>query len=275
MTNNQQSKPAPAKISRIALLVTDTPMPSIVKAHGDYEAIFTRLFEVSKPQDVPRFRLDAFDVRNKMEYPPESILDEYMGIVITGSAANAYEDIPWINKLVTFVKRLAITTHRIKIIGVCFGHQIVARALGGEVRPNDGKWEVGITPIQLTDLGKRIFHTQENSLNIQQMHRDHVPEVPPSFHLLASTEVSKNQGMVRFAFKAPAPGLNEPLPPIHILTVQGHPEFTKEIVHELVEARLASGIINSNVASQARKRADWRNDGPTIIGRAIWEVLRT
>jgi hypothetical protein len=48
--------------------------------------------------------------------------------------------------------------------GICFGHQIVARALGGEVVPNGGKWEVGVTPMQLTELGKRIFRTQEAAL---------------------------------------------------------------------------------------------------------------
>lgn len=80
----QQSGPA-ARVPRIALLCADTPPPSIVKAHGDYEDIFTRFFEASKPQDLGKFRLDAFDVKGKMEYPPESILGDYMGVVITGS----------------------------------------------------------------------------------------------------------------------------------------------------------------------------------------------
>jgi hypothetical protein len=105
------------------------------------------------------------------------------------------------------------------------------------------------------------------------MHRDHVPEVPPDFHLIGSTKISKNQGMVRFAFKAPAPASDEPLPPVHIFSVQGHPEFTKEIVHEIVEARTASGILDSSTASLARKRAEWRNDGPSVVGRAIWDIL--
>ena len=45
--------------------------------------------------------------------------------------------------------------------GICFGHQIIARALGGECVPNDGRWELGPTPLQLTDLGKRIFGSDE------------------------------------------------------------------------------------------------------------------
>lgn len=80
--------------------------------------------------------------------------------------------------------------------------------------------------------------------------------------------------MVRFAFKAPEPGRNEPIPPIHILTVQGHPEFTKEIVKELVDIRAGKGVLPKATAIQARARASWRNDGTTLIGRAIWEALR-
>jgi hypothetical protein len=87
LTDKKPAGGASAKAPRIALLVADTPIPTVLQAQGDYEAIFTRLFEASKPADVPQFRLDAFDVRTKMEYPPESILDEYAGIVITGSGA--------------------------------------------------------------------------------------------------------------------------------------------------------------------------------------------
>lgn len=47
----------------------------------------------------------------------------------------------------------------VKIIGICFGHQIVARAIGGECVPNDGKWEIGVTEVDLTDLGNQIFGT--------------------------------------------------------------------------------------------------------------------
>lgn len=46
-------------------------------------------------------------------------------------------------------------------VGICFGHQIVARALGGECVPNGGRWEVGVTPLELTDLGKEIFGVEE------------------------------------------------------------------------------------------------------------------
>ncbi|KAI0041907.1 class I glutamine amidotransferase-like protein [Auriscalpium vulgare] len=148
-----------------------------------------------------------------------------------GSAASAYEDVEWINKLVSWTARLATTKPQIKIIGICFGHQIIARALGGECVPN-GKWEVGVTEVSLTPLGQRIFGA--DTFDIEQMHRDHVPTVPPTFHLLGSTPVSQNQGMVRFADGRAAVG-SDALPPVHILTLQGHPEFTAGIVKEIVD----------------------------------------
>ncbi|KAI0317968.1 class I glutamine amidotransferase-like protein, partial [Amylostereum chailletii] len=256
----------------LALLVCDTPIPAVIATHGDYERIFKTFFLKSLPDGLDAFNMDAFDVRGKKEYPAEDRLDDYDGIVITGSAASAYEDVEWINKLVAWVARIATSKPQIKIIAICFGHQIVAHALGGTCIPNDGKWEVGITDIALTDVGQRIFKT--GTFNIQQMHRDHVPSVPPSFYLLGSTPVSLNQGMVRFVDSASSPDLSQPLPPIHILTLQGHPEFTKELVNELVDARSASGILDQATAQQARDRTGWRNDGPSVMGRALWEVLR-
>ncbi|KAA1477948.1 class I glutamine amidotransferase-like protein [Dentipellis sp. KUC8613] len=258
-------------IPRLALIVCDTPPPSIVDVQGEYREIFSTLFRASLPDGLTDFVLDAYNAKDKMEYPSEEALGTYDAVVITGSASSAYEDIPWINKLVSWVADVATTKPQIKIVGICFGHQIIARALGGSCVPNGGKWEIGVTELDLTDLGRRIFGVEK--LNIEQMHRDHVPAVPPTFHLLASSPIAPNQGMVRFAgASTPKPG--ELLPPVQIITMQGHPEFTAAIVKELVDIRTASGIIDAKTAEDARRRAAWRNDGVEVIGRAIWEVVR-
>jgi hypothetical protein len=110
--------------------------------------------------------------------------------------------------------------------------------------------------------------------NIQQMHRDHVPSVPPSFHLLGSTSVTRNQGMVQFSdLNARVPEVDGSMPSIHILTLQGHPEFTTGIVKEIIRVRGKSGAMDKDTAENGLIRADDRNDGDGIIGRAIWEVL--
>ncbi|TFY80860.1 hypothetical protein EWM64_g3151 [Hericium alpestre] len=263
---------SPAPAIRLALIVCDTPPPPIVRADGDYPHIFTTLLRASLPDGVTDFVLDTYDVKDKMEYPSDEALDTYRGIIITGSAASAYEDIPWINKLVEWLARVADSKPQLKIIGICFGHQVIARALGGSCVRNS-EWEISVTELGLNDLGQRIFGTK--TLNIQQMHRDHVPTVPPSFHLLGSTTVTPVQAMVRFAGPPSPPSADEPLPPIQILTVQGHPEFTKEIVDKLVDVRSASGLFDQAMAEDAKRRGSWRNDGVPVVGKAIWEVLKT
>lgn len=106
------------------------------------------------------------------------------------------------------------------------------------------------------------------------MHRDHVPSVPPSFHLLGSTSVTGNQGMVQFSdLDARIPEVDGLIPPIHILTLQGHPEFTTGIVKEIIKARGKSGAMDKDTVENGLIRADDRNDGDGTIGRAIWEVL--
>jgi GMP synthase-like glutamine amidotransferase len=173
-------------------------------------------------------------------------------------------------------------------IGICFGHQVVARALGGECVSNS-KWEVAITEVDLTDLGQRIFGVPSlvrlpfcfnllnfslmSSQNIQQMHRDHVPGVPPLFHLLGSTTMTRNQGMVRFSGPdgcIPLPGGS--MPQIHILTLQGHPEFTAGIVKKVIRARSESGAMNKDTADDGLNRTDKRNDSVNIA-KVIGEVL--
>ena len=105
------------------------------------------------------------------------------------------------------------------------------------------------------------------------MHRDHVPSLPPSFHLLGSTTQTKNQGMVRFSdpdAQIPVPG--GLIPQIHVLTLQGHPEFNAGFMKQLIEEWSESGVMDKDTAEDGLNRADERNDGVNIA-KVLWEVL--
>lgn len=143
--------------------------------------------------------------------------------------------------------------------------------------PNGGRWEVGPTPIDLSHLGHQLFGGPSTLVykypfsfypvliipqTIQQMHRDHVPTLPPNFHLLASTLISPNQGMVRYSDHR-----------IQILTVQGHPEFNESIVTSIIEQRAASGVIDAQAAEDAERRRLWDTDGGPRVGNVIWKVI--
>ena len=108
--------------------------------------------------------------------------------------------------------------------------------------------------------------------NIQQMHRDHVPELPANCELLASTPISPNQGFVRYSPSAESPSPRRPSD-IQIFTVQGHPEFTESIVDKIVAFRSSTGVIDKPTAETAKSRAKWRNDGVPVIAPVIWKIL--
>ncbi|KAJ7254658.1 class I glutamine amidotransferase-like protein [Mycena haematopus] len=284
-----QSKP-----KRIALLICDTPPPAIVAAHGDYHALFTRLLHAALPNlSTPNpstaectLTLDPFDVVVKLEYPPDEQLAPggYDGVLITGSKASAYEDAEWITRLVAWTKRVATAKPALKIVGaspsppppppspllfvclspltdgetlagICFGHQIIARALGGQCVPNAAGWEVGPTRITLTDLGKAVFGVE--SLHIQEMHHDHA-SLPPTFHLLGSTPVCANQGMVRFSASSPSSPSHPPPSPVSPSastpaspSAPSHPASTPAPSHPATTAAPTSADITSPVSLSA------------------------
>jgi len=251
---------------RFALLLCGTPVPPVLEKYGNYHKIFDSWLRRTSPVDVD-FILDAFDVIGKMEYPPESV--KYDAIIFTGSAATAYEDVEWVNKLVEYTSNLPRSKPEAKIIGICFGHQIIARAFNGTCVRNS-QWDVGITEVRLTGIGRRIFDA--NSLSIQQMHRDHVPTVPSGFELLGSTGTCHNEGMVKYT--SDESGKLAKLSDIHILTVQGHPEFTRDIVAMLVGFRAENGILTPECAQDAIKRNDeLRDEPPQLVGKAVWQIL--
>ncbi len=148
---------------------------------------------------------------------------------------------------------------------------------------------------------------------IQQMHRDHVPSLPPGCALLGASARSPVQGVVRFY--APdgtppddstdtttttnnnnnttsnttntntntntttttdsPPSPSAPLPPIHILAVQGHPEFAESVVAPLVSTRAASGAIDASTAAAYEANGKGvKDDGRGRIARAVWGVMR-
>ncbi|CDO75289.1 hypothetical protein BN946_scf184334.g7 [Trametes cinnabarina] len=107
-----------SKSYKIAVLLCDTPIPAVLASQGDYGAIFATLFRNSlKAAGDPnvQFEVDAYDVRNDQEYPKD--VDQYDAVLLTGSAASAYENLEWINKLVDYVRFLAKEKPQIRLIG--------------------------------------------------------------------------------------------------------------------------------------------------------------
>lgn len=242
----------------IAILVADTPpLPVVEAGGGDYAHLFANLFHSAaknyRSQSIS-IKTQAFDVVHKQEYP-QKLDGVFDAVLITGSAASAYEDKPWILRLVQYVQDISKNTPMVKIIGICFGHQIVARAFGGRVAKNELGWEVGSTEMRLTEEGRKLLHTDKTKMIIMSMHQDHVADVPAGFVVLSSTDICPVQAMLckgaTSLSSSPLPSPSAATCRVPVITIQGHPEYTPPIVAAFLRIRLEKGIFKKEFVDEA------------------------
>lgn len=145
---------------RLAILESDTPQPTTQAKYGGYGGVFTALLTAAtSPSDVSTaVTITSHDVVNDLESYPS--LDDVDALLLTGSRHTAFEDDEWIQKLVAYTKE-AIDGGRVRVVGVCFGHQIVGRAMGVKVGKSDKGWEVAVTDVDLTEVGKEVFKLEK------------------------------------------------------------------------------------------------------------------
>ncbi|KAF7554536.1 hypothetical protein G7Z17_g2831 [Cylindrodendrum hubeiense] len=244
---------------RLAILEADTPQPQTRDRYGGYTGVFTALLGAAAQSLSPPQKLDelvsikGYDVVNKLHSYPA--LDDIDAVLITGSRHTAFDSDPWIINLVNFTK-LAIDSGRVKVVGVCFGHQIIGRAVGAPLGKSDKGWEVAVTDVALTAKGKEIFGLDK--LRIHQMHRDILFDFPADSIPLGSNDICAVQGMYR---------------PGSYITIQGHPEFNAEIMSEILFNRHTVGIFTDEVYEDGMKRTPIPHDG-VAIARAFLKFMR-
>ncbi|GAA5836725.1 hypothetical protein JCM9279_007638 [Rhodotorula babjevae] len=256
----------------ILLLLADKPIPAVVSQFGTYHDIFTGLFRrgvrlaATEHGAQPgtkggghKLTIDSFNVVDG-HFPTDDQLTKADGLLISGSAASAHEDEPWILDLMSFIKALPSKNASLKLLGICFGHQVIARAYGGTCERSPKGWEIGTRRIEMTQRGKQLFEGHEK-IKIHQMHRDHIPSVPEGFDLLGSSSGCDVHGMVRFVEDEGVPHTVEN---VSILTLQGHPEFNSTIVNEVIDMREAKGVISHELAEESREYAGEHDDGDWI-----------
>lgn len=181
-------------------------------------------------------------------------LDTYEGFVITGSNHDAHGNEPWIVNLCDILRHLH--TQRKKVLGICFGHQILSRALGGKTGRAPVGWELGERVVQLCmeAFSKRSYGRDlPSKMRVIESHQDQVLELPPDAELLGFSE--------RTPFEVFGVGN-------HILGIQGHPEFDVDVVMDIIESRAASGILSEEVASYSKASITEHNPD-----RKLWQKL--
>jgi GMP synthase-like glutamine amidotransferase len=215
---------------KLGILKTDTVRPEWTGQFGEYPDMFMALLS----RQDPDLEFSVYDVEQG-QYPAD--IDEVDAYLITGSKSSVYDDKPWIPPLLEFVRELH---HRgKKIVGICFGHQLVAEALGGKTEKSSKGWGVGLHTHKFNTLPS--WHDGDNpAFDILVSHQDQVVSNAEGAQVLASSDFCAN-AVCQIGDT--------------ILTFQGHPEFIPEYSREVMQFRreqIGEEIYNSGMASLAR-----------------------
>ncbi len=216
---------------KIGILQTGKVPEELEDKHGDYPGMFERLLA------DPDFTFETFSVVDNCFPDGPAACD---GWLITGSKYGTYEDHDWILPLEDLLRQAYAVG--VPTVGICFGHQILAQALGGKVEKFEGGWSVGVKDYAIDGIG--------DDLQVVAWHQDQVTELPKVNGLPAA--VVGSSAFCRYAALAYGD---------RAWSIQPHPEFDGAFMADLIETR--GKILPEDIANRAM--AD--RDRPTSSAR--------
>lgn len=190
----------------LAILEAGAPPPGLLDEFGHYPAMFERLL---------RRKATTYEVRAG-ELPPD--VGDHSAYLITGSSAGVYDDLPWIPSLMDFLRA---AQGRAKLVGICFGHQIMAEAFGGHVEKSAKGWGVGLHSYPI--VRHEAWMDDVPLVAAPASHQDQVVQPPPGAELIASSVFTPYAG---FAWRG---GM--------AMSFQFHPEMSPAFAEALYDSR--------------------------------------
>jgi GMP synthase-like glutamine amidotransferase len=192
----------------LAILETGTPPAPLVERFGHYPEMFGRLLGGD-------LAFESYDVAAG-ELPGGPA--DHEAYLITGSAAGVYEPLPWIDPLKAFLRA---AKGRAKLVGICFGHQLMAETFGGHVEKVEKGWGVGLHTYPI--VKREAWMDDVAAVSIPASHQDQVVLQPPATDILASS---------LFTPYAALAWTDQPA-----ISFQFHPEFSPDYARALIELR--------------------------------------
>jgi GMP synthase-like glutamine amidotransferase len=214
----------------IGILQTGLAPDVLVDKSGDYPDMFETLLAGNG------FTFRTYRVVDGIL--PASV-SECDGWLITGSRHGAYEDHPWIPRLEDFIRN-SYAAH-VPLVGICFGHQIIAQAMGGKVEKFSQGWAVGPTD----------YDFDGETITLNAWHQDQVTRKPEAAKVIASNDFCANAALL-YDDRA--------------FTVQAHPEFRSDFVDGLMQTR-GKGVVPQDRMDKANARLSDALQDQTIATR--------
>jgi GMP synthase-like glutamine amidotransferase len=194
---------------KVAILETGVPPQPLIERFGTYPQMMAAMLG-------PGFETESWDVASGA-LPADPADRE--ACLITGSPAGVYEDHDWIPPLIEFLRAAKGKT---KLVGICFGHQIMAKAFGGRVEKSERGWGIGLQRYDIIEHAAWM-EPAASSFAIPISHQDQVVEQPPASRVLGRNDFSP-YGLLAYD--------DQPA-----ISFQGHPEFDPDFAKALIELR--------------------------------------
>lgn len=197
----------------IGLLQCDDVADDLQARHGSYPDMIRSLLQAADP----RIQLTVFACHQGQFPQQASGMD---GWITTGSKCGANDDADWIKQLADFMR--ALWQAKQPLVGICFGHQLMAKSLGGQVVRSPRGWGLGVYPTTIVQREPWMSPWYADGLQLLASHQDQVLELPPQGRVLAQSGFCPIYMMqVGETF----------------LGIQGHPEFTRAYLADLLASR--------------------------------------
>ena len=194
---------------KLAILETGQPPAEVIERFGDYPSMFRALFGEGA------YDYATFDVAAGA-YPER--IEDFPAYVITGSSAGVYDPLPWIAPLMDFLRQ---AKGQAAMVGVCFGHQVMAEAFGGKVIKSPKGWGVGLHSYDVRE--PRPWMDPAPRIAVPASHQDQVVELPPGARVVAASDFTPFGMLAYDDAKA--------------VSIQLHPEFQPDYAKALIETR--------------------------------------
>ncbi|SGZ58900.1 CIC11C00000001303 [Sungouiella intermedia] len=289
-------------MDHVAVLVLDTPIPGVTEHFGDFgDNAVDLLNSLSLPLKTYQIAYSVCDDRDDSEYKKvaQAVLDDVAsmivsgtvkGVVLTGSRSDSFAtNVGWIDALDHFIKNTLFNSPRLPMVGFCFGHQILAKNMDCKVDRNvpEHGWETGLTTIELNksilDIEKSPFRdvltTDEGEfmkqINLIESHGDvvyHLPVTESSAHALLSETKFQCIGSTA---KCSVQGLVTEEGPIKVLTFQGHPEFTSDLLLKLLQTNLEKGTLDHASFQKLVYNTQTLVNQGSVMAKAIIQFIET